>query len=113
MNGDDKLQPPCVICATLRREFGRLPESTKAPSDEKATAKTPLVCPLKVRNTWPAFGSHSIMVPSPLPDRTDAPSGENATEKTRLRCPRRICSKRSVVNRSSHFIFDAARSCQA
>ena len=67
----------------------QLPDNTRWPSGEKATAEIPARCPMKERNTVPVLTSHMArIVPrpiekkSPLPVSAYLPSGEKAAANT-------------------------------
>ena len=45
-------------------------------------AQTPLVCPLRVRVSWPVAASHTFTVSSALAEARRLPSGLNATHLT-------------------------------
>src|SRR5437870_4704567 len=114
---------PLECPSRLRRTFpvaashsfsvsSKLPDSTRAPSGEKAAELTVLEWPSKVRRTFPVAGSHNSSDLSPPADSTRAPSGEKAAEVTRLdslkerrTCP--VAASDSAV--ASPSLLDSAR----
>merc|ERR1719330_1118572 len=62
--------------------LSRLPDTICRLSPEKATLKTSLVCPWKVRTVEPVFKSHRRIVRSHEPDRANCPSEDKVTLAT-------------------------------
>merc|ERR1719148_623830 len=62
--------------------LSRLPDTICLLSPEKATLKTSLVWPWKVRTVAPVFKSQRRMVRSHEPDRANCPSEDNETLAT-------------------------------
>ena len=72
------------LASHVRTVSSQEPEAIKAPSGEKATDNTPLVCPFMTLIAFPDLASHVRTVQSVEPDAIIEPSGEKATELTGL-----------------------------
>ena len=74
-----------VAASQMRTVPSLLPLARRVPSSEKATAKTMLVCPVRVLSDAPVAASQIRIVLSPI--ASHVPSGENTTEKIVLVSP--------------------------
>ncbi len=87
--------------------LSQLPEASVAPSGEKATEATVLLCPLRVCRQVPLETCHSLMSLSSLPEASICPFGEKAMEVTSSVCPVRVCTQvpsltRQIFTTPSH-----------
>src|SRR5262249_52035819 len=79
-----------------------LAEATVSPSGAKATARTALMCPSRMRLTFPEEVSQIVTLPRALPVAKDLESGANATANTGA-LSRRMRSGMNIQNSSSLF----------
>ncbi len=71
-----------------------LPVTRRRPSPLKATLSTPLVCPRRVKISWPVSVSQSLTVRSKLAVASRRPSGLKSRETTFEVCPRSVKIRR-------------------